>query len=336
MAKAQLKEKYLYRDIVRGAFEIAWQRREFWVLGLLASLLMMNGGAFEFITRAIYKISSGNPYSGFTAGTQAVLNALVTNDAATQMNLFFSIVLFLAVYALVAIAAVAASGALLQTVAKRALKKKQTVGAAFAAGSAKIGPLLLTQVIGRIVIFTAFVMAALGVYASIDGSFGYLIGVALFVVFSLVALVVSFLMMMTNAGIMIENDRWMNALHNAFKFLKRHWLVSLEMIGIVFLSALAAGTAIMVAIAIIAAPCILMVLALSALNLPILTNIVVAIFGLAGIVAALALGSMLAVFEHAAWALLYTRLADRNAIAKLERIWSMMRNIKSHVRALGR
>jgi hypothetical protein len=336
MAKAQLKEKYLYRDIVRGAFEVAWQRREFWVLGLLASLLMMNGGAFEFITRAIYKISSGQPYSGFTTGAQAVLNALFTNDVATQMNIFFSIVLFLAFYALVAIAAVAASGGLLQAVAKRALKKKQTVGAAFAVGAAKVGPLLLTQVIGRLVIFVAFVMAALGVYASIDGTSGYLIGVVLFVIFSLVALVVSFLMMMTNAGIMIENDRWMNACHNAFIFLKRHWLVSFEMIGIVFLSALAAGAAMLIAIAVIAAPCILMVLALSALNLPIVTDIVVAIFGLIGVAAAIALGSMLAVFEHAAWALLYTRLADRNAIAKLERIWSMVRNIKSHVRALGR
>ena len=336
MAKSQLKEKYLYRDVVRGAFEVMWNRREFWVLGLLASLLMMNGGAFEFITRAIYKISSGDPYSGFTAGTQAVLNALVTNDVATQMNIFFSIMLFLAVYAVGAIAAVAASGALLQTVAKRALKKKQAVGAAFAAGSAKIGPLLLTQVIGRIVIFVAFVMAALGVYASIDGTGGYLIGVVLFVVFSLTALIVSFLMMMTNAGIMIENDRWMDACHNAVRFLKRHWLVSFEMIGVVFLAALAAGAAALIALAVIAAPCILIVLALSALNLPVMINIVVAVFALVGVLAAVALGSMLAVFEHAAWALLYTRLADRNAVAKLERLWGMIKNIKSHVRALGR
>jgi len=334
MAKSQLKENNLYREIVRGAFETAWRRREFWVLGLLASLLLMNGGALEFITRAIYKISSGAPYSGAVVGAQAILNALATSDAATQINLFFSIILFLSVYTLMALSGTAASGALLQTVAKRALKKKQTIGAAFAAGSSKVGPLLVTQVIGRVVIFTAFVLAALGVYSSIDSVFGYLIGIVLFVIFSLVTLTVSFLMMMTNAGIMIANERWMNACHDAFRFLKRHWLISIEMIGMVFLASLAAGALILIAIAVFIAPCILIVLALSALSSPdAITNIIVAVFATAGVAVAVFVGSMLAVFEHAAWALLYTRLADRSAIAKLERLW---KKLKSHVRAIKR
>ena len=67
MRASTIKEGTLYRDIVRGAFEIAWRRRELLPLGFLASLLMMNGGAFEFIIRAIYKISSGDPYAGGAA-----------------------------------------------------------------------------------------------------------------------------------------------------------------------------------------------------------------------------------------------------------------------------
>jgi hypothetical protein len=336
MRAAVLKEKTLYRDIVRGAWDIAWHRREFWVLGLLASLLAMNGGAFEFVIRAVYKISSGYPYADVAAVAQALTTAFSANDPTTQISVFFSIVAMLAVFALIALAAIAASGALLQVVARRALRKKQSVRLAWLAGANKVGPLIVTQLIGRIVIFTAFILAALGVYSSIDGSFGYVIGVILFVVFSLVALFVSFLMMMTNAGIMIGGERWVNACHDAFKFLKRHWVISVEMIGLVFLAALAAGVLVLAALAILVAPCLLIVLALSALHLPIVVDIVASLFVLIGIIIVLVIGSMLAVFENAAWALLYTRLANRSAVAKLERLWQTVRNLKPHERAQER
>jgi len=164
-------------------------------------------------------------------------------------------------------------------------------------------------------------LAALGVYSSIDGSFGYVVGVVLFVVFSLVALVVSFLMMMTNAGIMIGNERWMNACHDAFRFLKRHWLISIEMIGMVFLAALAMCAFVLAALAIVIAPFTLILLALAALHVPVVTAVLTFIFGLIGFLIVLVGGSMLAVFEHAAWALLYTRLIDRSVVSKLERLW---------------
>ena len=333
MRTAVINEKTLYRDIVRSAFEITWNRRDFWVLGLLASLLMMNGGACEFIIRAIYKISSGNPYSGVAAGTQAVIAALFVNDTATQMSVFFSVVLFVAVFALIALAATAASGALLSTVGRRAFKKKQSVQAAMSAGANKVGPLIVTQLIGRTIIFTTFVLAALGVYSSIDSSFGYVVGVILFIVFSLVALAVSFLMAMTNAGIMIGGELWVNACHDAFKFLKRHWLISIEMIGLVFLAALAMCALVLAALAIIIAPFTLILLALGALHAQFAIAIFTFVFGLLALFVVLVGGSMLAVFEHASWALLYTRLAEPGLVAKIERLWKTVRNFKLHVRA---
>jgi hypothetical protein len=101
------------------------------------------------------------------------------------------------------------------------------------------------------------------------------------------------------------------------------------MIGLVFLASLAAGAIIMASLAVIIAPFTLILLALSTLHVPALTAVFTFIFGLLGLAAIVAGGSMLAVFEHAAWALLYTRLADRSAVAKLERLWL---TIKSHVR----
>lgn len=329
MRASVLKEKTLYRDIVRGAIDITWQRRELWVLGLLASILAMNGGAFEFIVRAIYKISSGDPYAGGAVTARAIIDTMLTSDTVTQISLAFSIILAAAVAALVILSATAASGALLQTVARRVFKKKQTVREAMAAGAAHVGPLLVTQLVGRSIIFTAFVLAALGVYSS-NGNVGFIVGVILFVIFSLAALFVSFLMMMTNAGIMIENERWINAAHDALRFFKRHWLISIEMIGVVFLTALVAGGAIIAALAIVIAPFTLIILALSAIGLPSVVSVATFVFGVIGLAVVVAGGSMLAVFEHAAWALLYARLADRSAVSKLERLWRAAKKKISH------
>jgi len=332
MRASTIKEGTLYRDIVRGAFEIAWRRRELLPLGFLASLLMMNGGAFEFIIRAIYKISSGDPYAGGAANALAVFNALMAGDAAGRMSVFFSLLVFLAVFALVVLVAASASGALLQTIARRAKTKTRSMGRAFASGAAHVGQLVLTQLVGRTVIFAAFVLAALGVYSSIDGRFGIAVGVILFVIFALVALIISFLMMMTNAGIMIGNERWVNAAHDAFRFLKRHWLVSLEMIGLVFLATIASTALILAALAVVIAPFTLILLALSALHATAIIAVTTFIFGALGLFIVLIGGSMLAVFEHAAWALLYTRLVDRSAISKLERLWEKLKNMRKHAR----
>ena len=333
MQKAQLKEQSLYRDLIRGAWEIAWHRRELWLLGLLASLLMMNGGAFEFITRAIFKISSGEPFSGSVAYAQIALDSMASGDAATQTSIFFTILLLAAVFALVVVVATAASGGLLGAAAKKALKRPTNPRGAFTDGMSKLGPLILTQAVGRIVIFCAFALAALGVYFTFADVGSMTLAIILFVVFAAATLIVSFLMMMTNAGIMVGGERWVNAVHDACRFLRKHWLISFEMIALIFVIALAAAVAIILVALVLLVPFALILIALAALHVTYGLTVLMFIYGLLALAAIVTVGSMLAVFEHAAWALLYVRLADRGAAPKLERLWRMIKNLKTNARS---
>jgi len=200
MQPRQIKEKTLYRGIIRAAWDITWRRREFWPLGFLAALLMMNGGAFEFITRACYKIASGAPYDGMIGMGQTVASAIAAGDSLNQVSLFIMVLVCLAVVAAIAVLATAAGGGLLRAAQELTLRRKLTARAAFASGMEKIGPLLLTQVVGRLVIFAAFVLAALGAFTAIGNVRGDLVAIILFVIFALAALAVSFLMMMTDAA----------------------------------------------------------------------------------------------------------------------------------------
>ncbi len=330
MRASQLKERGLYREILRGAFEIMRRRRELWLLGLLAALLMINGGAFEFIIRAVYKIRSGAPFSGAVSYIQTALGAIASGDAVTQTSIFFALILTLAVLALGAIIAVAASGGLLYATARRVANKRAGLRESFAAGLRKLGPLFLTQSIGRLAIFCLFALMAIGVYTTTRA--GTAVFVVLFLVFAVAALLITFLMMMTNAGIMIGGERWMNAVHDAFRFLKRHWLISLEMIAILFCASLAAALAAVVAISLLLAPFTLLLLAVSTLHSTLAAAAVNAVFQLATIGIILMAGAALAAFEHAAWGLLYIRLSDRGFAPKLERLWRALRSMKLHAR----
>jgi hypothetical protein len=100
----------------------------------------------------------------------------------------------------------------------------------------------------------------------------------------------------------------------------------------VFLAALATGALILAALAVVIAPFTLILLALSALHATAIIAITTFVFGALGLFIVLIGGSMLAVFEHAAWALLYTRLVDRSAISKLERLWKKLKNMGKHAR----
>jgi hypothetical protein len=331
MQLRQIKEKTLYRGIVCAAWDITWRRREFWPLGFLAALLMMNGGAFEFITRACYKIASGTPYDGIIGMSQTVASAVSSGDSLNRASLFIVVLICLAVYAAIVVLATSAGGGLLKAARELTLRRKLTARAAFSSGMGKIGPLLLTQVVGRLVIFSAFVLAALGAFTTIGNVWGDLAAIALFVIFAIIALTVSFLMMMTDAGIMISGERWVHAAHSAFRFLRRHWLISLEMISFIFLLAVAAALAAVVAAIILLVPFTLLLAALAALHS--LGGILFIVFLYEIIILALVIliGAGLAVFERSAWALLYVRLTGNGHSSKIERLWQLARH-KLHAR----
>jgi hypothetical protein len=326
MQTRQLKEKTLYRDIIRASWSITWRHKEYWPLGFLAALLMMNGGAFELIVRGFYKIASGSPYDGLIGLSQTVASAVAAGDSLSRASLFVMVLLCVAIYAAVIVLASAGGGALLKSANRLAFGKKLTPRAALASGMEKVGPLLLTQVVGHAVIFTGFVLAALGAFMVIDNAWGSLLAIALFVIFALAALAVSFLMMMTDAGIMIGGERWIHAAHSALHFLRKHWLISIEMIGFIFIIAVGAAFAALCAAIILLVPFTLLLAAVAALRSLSGIMIVSFVYELVIIAVVIIVGATLAVFERSAWAILYSRLEERGVSAKLERLWQRARS----------
>ncbi len=335
MQTRQIKERPLYRELLRAAWDIAKKRRELWPLGLFAAFLMMNGGAFEFVVRAYAKISSGSPYDGVVSYALSIADAARAADPATLAGLFLALILGAAVFAAFAVMATVSGGGLLAAAAGIAAKKRMSARQAFSAGAAKTGPLLMTQLAGRFVIFIAFILAATGSYLSAGSIWNEIAAVFLFVLFAATALVVSFLMIMTDAGIMIGKERWIHAAHDACRFLGKHWLISIEMIGLVFAAAVGTALAAGIAALLLLIPFTLALFAAASLHsgawiIAVSYTYQIIVFALIFL-----FGAVLSVFERAAWGFLYVRLSEHGATPKLERLWRKARS-KIHGRIFRR
>ena len=82
-------------------------------------------------------------------------------------------------------------------------------------------------------------------------------------------------------------------------------------------------------------PFTLILIAMSSLNLYAGIITMAIAYEIIVVVAILLAGAILSVFERAAWSLLYVRLADHGAIAKLERLWRLAHS-KIHGRLFNR
>jgi hypothetical protein len=338
MRKIQPKEKSLYRELVAAAWSITKERRHLWFLGLGAAILMMNGGAADYLFRTFVKVSSGDPYSGLIAAGRAVVSAVGTGDNETRIGIFAALLLGAAIFTLVGAMAVASSGGLLSAVGAYLGNKKMSAREAFSRGMEKLGPLVVTQIVGRTILFFIFTFSVLGVYIYQENALNLAVSIGLLLVFAVAAIIIPFLMVMTNAGIMLKRLGWMEAVGQALVFFRRHWLVSLEMIVIVFAVSVLAALAVILIGVVLIIPFTILFFAFSTLGATSVAGVAIMtmVFQPLMILLIILAGAILAVFEHAAWVGLYLRFSDRGALAKLERIWNNITFAKFHDRIFRR
>jgi hypothetical protein len=101
----------------------------------------------------------------------------------------------------------------------------------------------------------------------------------------------------------------------------RHWLISVEMVVVLFIVTILASLGITIAAALLAIPFLLLFLAAAVLKSAVLLAVVATIGALTLIALIVLAGSLLSTFTYAAWTLLYLRIGERSAVAKLTR-WS--------------
>jgi len=329
----------LYRPILKQAWQTTLKYKHLWFFGLFAALVS-SGGEYEIILHAVNAPTNegilGAIMSGLATGWSegakvGGVNLLVgfwqtlTQDPVSLiiillvLALTISLTLFLIWLSTVSQIGLIRNAYLL--VGKAKILKKPTLNEGIDFGMKYFWPVLGINVVLRVILSALFAVLS-GVYFWIY-KFDVLAGlfyVLVFIIFILLTLIVSFLLKYQILFLLIKKQKFLEALASAWKLFLDNWLISLEMAVLMLLAFLiAALITATVAVFLWAIP--MVVLPLSFSFFPAALKFLLALVAVTLIIIiSVLITAMIATFQWTGWTILFTKISEGEALAKLERL----------------
>lgn len=326
---------YLYRPVLKKAYEITKKFKSLWFFGLFA-VLVSAGGEYEIIYRAIYNSDDGGLINAFFVafknGWQEGLQLadgnfwsnlgqlVVTNPGGVAMTLFA--LLFIIVLTLFTIwLAVASQIALIKGCSLAGKNKKSSIADGFDYSNKNFWPIISVVALLKISLFILFGILGWEIMLLVGtGFFGLLLYIISFIVFILAVLVVSFLLKYQTFYILLKRQKFQAALISAWELFKNNWLISLEMSLVMFLVYLAAAAVSAFIVTFFGSIPIVVIPLYFTIMPEILKIIFTAIAVILGVAGVMLVTALMTVFQWAGWTALFERLAgDDEGVSKLER-----------------
>lgn len=328
----------VYRPILKKAWEITRQNKFLWIFGFFAALVG-NGGVYEIFVKGFDRVTSrGEIFLQKTnwLWDQSIF-ALprleqVYKQAPLFVYLFWIIVLaVLLVLGLLICFSIASRGALIGCVKKILGRRKTGFKDGWQTGLKFFWPVFGLNVLARALTFGLLVMTALPVMFFITGGNGgagwnLFLYILAFVVFSLLALLISFMTIYASSFVVINNQTFTEAVRSGWRLFIRNWLVSVEMALILFLIILGAGVGVVLFSLFYFIPITLLLVAFAYLGLSSGFWLVIVLAALGWIFSLCVVGAMLSTFQFSAWTLLFLELNKKVVWSKLLRFIGILNN----------
>lgn len=336
-----MEETALYRPILKKAWQITTRLKSLWFLGLFAAILS-SGGEFELLTRIIFNRDTSQSTTkgiidNFMLGIQNSLqtgesfwsnawSSLITNPVAMITTLLVLIVVMAITLFIIWLAIVSQVG-LINNVSLVDKKKKFTINGGIDAGVEKFWPVLSVNIIYKIILFIIFMLLGKELITFVTlGTAGTIIHIISLVLFSIITVIVSFIIRYQIMFIVLKKERVMPAMKSAWNLFVKNWLVSLEMAVLMF---------IVYAIAVYLTAFITSVLlAIPVVFITYTTQIPVWFVMIIGLTSVLAIfiitfiiTAMLSVFQWSSWTLLFNKISGNSAISRITRLSEQSPNI---------
>lgn len=317
----------VYRPILKIAWQILWRAKYLWFFGLFAVLI--SGGEVNLMINNYSKVSEG--LVSLETWRQWYLQGLIGNfgsnfaeffsgvNALSWLLLVVLVMLFVVIWALAVIGQAGLVGG-----AYREYRKQQFgFVEAWRAGKNNFWPVLWLNVLGKIIIWAIMLVLGLPLawlYLTQGSSWMQFLYVILsFVILIPIALIVSFLIKYAVIYAVLKKQKVGEAFRNGWQLFKKNWLVSIEMMILMFFVGILAGLSLLVASILLVLPVALLLSFLSAMQIQgfvlaatvlVLTVMIVLLFIIA---------AMLATYQTTCWVLLFDKLTESQVYAKVAR-----------------
>ena len=322
----------VYRPILKKAWEITRQNKFLWIFGFLAAALAGNGGVYEIFIKGFERATSQGEILSQKTNWLWNLGIFtfprleeIYEKAPLFVSLFWIISLaVLIVLGLIIYFSITSRGALISCVKKITGKRKTDFGDGWTAGVKFFWPIFGLNVLARTLIFGLLVLITIPAMFFITGGGGgfawnLFFYILTFVVFTGLALFISFMTIYSSSFVVIDNLTFFEAIRASWRLFIGNWLVSIEMALILFLITLGVGVGIIIFSALCFIPVSLLLVAFAYLELSACFWLVIFLAVLGWIAALCFLGAALSTFQFSAWTLLFLELNKKIVWSKLLR-----------------
>lgn len=326
---------YLYRPVLKKAFEIVKKFKNLWFFGLFA-VLVSAGGEYEIISRAFYNADNEGLINSFLSAFQggwqeglkladghfwSNLGRLIMQNPAAVATTLFALVFILTLALFIIWLSVASQIALIKGSSLAGKNKKISIGEGLEYANKNFWPILLIVALLRIALFVLFgllgweIMLLAG--TGIIGAAAYVVS---FIVFVLAVLLISFVFKYQSFYILLKRQKFQAAWRSAWELFTKNWLISLEMALLMF-GVYLVSAAVSAFIITFLSGIPLVVIPFYFIAMPAAFKVVIAAACVVLIViGVLFVTAVMTAFQWAGWTALFERLAgDDDGVSKLER-----------------
>jgi hypothetical protein len=338
---------FLYRPVLRKAWEITKRFKSLWLFGLFA-VLVSSGGEYEIIMRAFYNPQNQGFWMSLWEGAKAgweegivfsggnffagLWQSLITDSGTFMMGLFVLLSMIVLVL-LITWLAVSSQIALIKGSSLGAKGKKIQNDEALKFANVNFWPVLVIMIGLKIALFVLFAIFGwvLWLVAGL-GITGQIISVLCFAIFIVLALIISFVVKYQTLFISLKKQKIIPALKSAWQLFLGNWLISLEM-AFMMLGAYIVATVIWVFLVALLAGIPIVIIPLYLTSLPIALKIAVsALAGALAIVVIPVTTSVVTVFQWAGWTVLFERLiGEGEDLSKIERVVQGVKDLPKNI-----
>ncbi len=312
-----------YRHVFKDAWQGSWRNKQLWVLGLLSAFWGVTGlqMVWDWFHTVFQSTAAMHQYRAEIRHFTPPLGHVGFSSVAAFITL---VALFALLLWVVTASRAGVFWALYRAGGERA--GKNLVHESLRVGTVRFWPVLIANALGRLVISAIFILLLLVVGAIGISSFWSAVGSTIIIITAtLGALLIGIMTIFTTLGIVVGDMKISRALRASWQHMRRHWLVTLESVILLYLLNAAVGVFMVVAAAALALPLLMLLVVTSIVSSALSLWLVAVPIGVVILLALLLLGAWYATFEAAAWTSIYRRTEDFAPVPKIYRIAALLK-----------
>ncbi len=319
---------FLYRTILRDAWNITRHKRWLWVFGLFVAFLG-GGGEYNLIAKnvsivrdegaVLTSLSTMLQQSGIGVWYDTVVEVIGNMNPMSIVLLLITIIAIIGVFIL----AVISQGALVSGIFRVYKGSKPSLNESWNRGKGKLKDVFVLNIVGKIVLYIVFAIIAFPFFYLFLQAYNlvwqWVLVLISFLIFVPLAIVISFLIKYAIIFAVVKNNDIKLALSDSWRLFRNNWIVSLEMALILFIINLLVGLGIMIGMVFVAAPFLMFAFVGVYFDISILFWLSIVFGAFVLFVGVFTIGAMLSVFQTASWVILFDRIVEGAAVPKIVR-----------------